>query len=87
MYCVNNDTVNASKRYVMLCYVMLCCIVLCVMSRLCFVFTFSAMNYGSVGWFIGHEMTHGFDDTGKQTNKQTNCYKLLLHCMINFNNC
>jgi len=75
---------------------MLCCIVLymlCVMSRLCFVFTFSAMNYGSVGWFIGHEMTHGFDDTGKQTNKQPNklrfvSFKLIVYtfyntCLIN----
>ena len=59
--------VNVMECYAMLCCVVLSCTcdVLCVMSRLCFVFSFSAMNYGSVGWFIGHEMTHGFDDTGK----------------------
>jgi putative endopeptidase len=26
----------------------------------------AAVNYGSVGWVMGHEMTHGFDDSGSQ---------------------
>jgi putative endopeptidase len=26
----------------------------------------AAVNYGSLGWVMGHEMTHGFDDQGAQ---------------------
>ena len=28
------------------------------------------MNYAGIGFVAGHEMTHGFDDTGKQVNKE-----------------
>ena len=31
-----------------------------------------AINYGSMGVVIGHEMTHGFDDKGKQFDKNGN---------------
>ena len=30
----------------------------------------SAINYGSAGGMIGHEMTHGFDDTGRKFDAQ-----------------
>jgi len=31
-----------------------------------------AINYGAIGMFIGHEMTHGFDDQGAQYDKEGN---------------
>lgn len=31
-----------------------------------------ALNYGSIGTILGHELTHGFDDSGRRFDKEGN---------------
>lgn len=33
-----------------------------------------SMNYGGIGFLMGHEITHGFDDSGRQYDKDGNLY-------------
>ena len=30
------------------------------------------MNFATIGWIVGHEITHGFDDKGSQFDKNGN---------------
>ncbi|XP_033763934.1 neprilysin-1-like isoform X2 [Pecten maximus] len=52
------------------------------------------LNYGGIGYVIGHEITHGFDDNGRRydktgqlnawwTNSSINAFKTKAECMVN----
>ena len=40
------------------------------------------MNYGGIAMVIGHEVTHGFDDRGRQFDKNGNLQQWWSHDII-----
>lgn len=41
------------------------------------------MNYGSIGTILGHELTHGFDDSGRMYDKLGNLRQWWTNATVN----
>ncbi|KAL3862599.1 hypothetical protein ACJMK2_008556 [Sinanodonta woodiana] len=43
----------------------------------------NSLNYGGIGYVIGHEMTHGFDDNGRMYDKDGNLHQWWTEDIVN----